>query len=107
MQDLKKIYNWLKIQKKKQKITVKEKDLTNLIFWQYSSKKIYHFSKKFFSILGLRVVSNFYKNKTWDQPIIHQNENGILGVIRRDIGRQPEYLMKANVEPGNINKLQI
>ena len=107
MQDLKKIYNWLKIQKNKQKITVKEKNLTNLNFWQYNSKKIYHSSKKFFSILGLRVVSNFYKNKTWDQPIIYQNENGILGIIRRNIGKQPEYLMKANVEPGNINKLQI
>jgi oxidase EvaA len=107
MKDLKKIYNWLKIQKKKQKIVVKEKNLSRLKMWKYEEDKISHSSKKFFSIIGLRVNSNFHKNKTWDQPIIYQNGSGILGVIRRNIGQQPEYLMKANVEPGNINKLQI
>jgi dTDP-4-dehydro-6-deoxy-alpha-D-glucopyranose 2,3-dehydratase len=107
MKDLKKIYNWLKIQKNKQKIIVKEKNLSDLPLWIYKSEKIFHSSKKFFSIIGLRVISNFYKYKSWDQPIIYQNGSGILGIIRRNIGSQPEYLMKANVEPGNINKLQI
>ena len=107
MQDLKKIYNWLKNQKKKQKIIIKEKDLSQLKLWKYKSKKIFHTSKKFFSIIGVRVTSNFYKHKTWDQPIIYQNGSGILGILRRNISGQPEYLLKANVEPGNINKLQI
>ncbi len=107
MQELKKIYNWLNKQKIKQKIIVKEINLSNLHLWNYKPSKIFHSSKKFFSIFGIRVKSNFYKNRTWDQPIIHQNGNGILGIIRRNTGKQPEYLMKANVEPGNINKLQI
>ncbi len=107
MQELKKIYNWLKNQKKKQKIIVKQKDFSQLKLWKYKPKKIFHTSKKFFSIIGVRVTSNFYKHKTWDQPIIYQNGSGILGILRRNISGQPEYLMKANVEPGNINKLQI
>ena len=73
--------------------------------WNYKPSKI--FLGKVLYIFGIRVKSNFYKNRTWDQPIIHQNGNGILGIIRRNTGKQPEYLMKANVEPGNINKLQI
>ena len=72
MKDLKKIYNWLKIQKNKQKIIVKEKNLSDLPLWIYKSEKIFHSSKKFFSIIGLRVISNFYKYKSWDQPIIYQ-----------------------------------
>ena len=75
--------------------------------WRSKPEKISHSSKKFFNIIGLRVTSNFYRHKTWDQPIIYQNEAGILGIIRRNFGKQPEYLMKANLEPGNINKLQI
>ena len=107
MSNLKQIYVWLKKQKKIKKIIIKEKNISVLHSWKYMSEKIYHSSKKFFSIIGLRVISNFYKHNTWDQPIIHQNENGILGIIRRDINIEPEYLMRANVEPGNINKLQI
>ena len=107
MSNLKQIYAWLKKQKKRQKIIIKEKNISELYSWKYKSEKIYHISKKFFSIVGLRVISNFYKRYTWDQPIIYQNENGILGIIRRNKNGETEYLMQANVEPGNINKLQI
>ena len=107
MSNLKHIYAWLKKEKKRQKIIIKEKNISELYLWKYKSDRIYHNSKKFFSIVGLRVISNFYKLYTWDQPIIYQNENGILGIIRRNKNREPEYLMQAKVEPGNINKLQI
>ena len=107
MSNLKQIYVWLKEQKKRQKIIIKEKNISELHSWKYNSEEIYHISKKFFSIVGLRVISNFYKRNTWDQPIIYQNENGILGIIRRSKNGEPEYLFRANLEPGNINKLQI
>ena len=107
MSNLKQIYTWLKNQKKIQKIIIKKKNISDLYSWKYKSEKIYHNSKKFFSIVGLRAISNFYKRYTWDQPIIYQNENGILGIIRRNKNGESEYLMRANVEPGNINKLQI
>ena len=107
MSNLKQIYAWLKKQKKRQKIIIKKKNISELYSWKYKSGRIYHNSKKFFSIVGLRVISNFYKHYTWDQPLIYQNENGILGIIRRNKNREPEYLMQAKVEPGNINKLQI
>ena len=101
------IKRWLKSQKKKQKIIVKEKDISKLESWNFNHKKVSHESKKFFSIIGIRVYSNFYRRRTWDQPIIFQNENGILGILRRIKNKEPEYLLRANVEPGNINKLQI
>jgi len=107
MSNLKHIYAWLNKEKKRQKIIIKQRNISELHLWKYKSGKIYHNSKKFFSILGLRIISNFYKHYTWDQPLIYQNENGILGIIRRNIKSEPEYLMQAKVEPGNINKLQI
>ena len=101
----KNISNWISDQKKRQFLTVEKKDLFKLIKWIYNKREIYHKSKKFFKITGLRIKTNFYKKKNWDQPIIVQNEIGILGIIKNI--RTNKYLLQAKVEPGNINKIQI
>ena len=101
----KEIFKWLNSQRKKNFLNVKKKDLLKLDKWVFNKKEIYHKSKKFFKIVGLRIKSNFYKKENWDQPIIIQNEIGILGVIKNI--KTHKYLLQAKVEPGNINKIQI
>ena len=101
----KNISKWLNNQRKKQLLTVEKIDLSKLSKWVYSKKEIYHKSKKFFKIAGVRIQSNFYNKKNWDQPIIVQNEIGILGIIKNV--NTNKYLLQAKVEPGNINKIQI
>ena len=83
MKNIKKIYKWFKIRKKKIYFWVKKKNISELNKWILNSKKIYHSSGKFFQILGIRVKSNFFVNNTWDQPVIYQNEKGILGIIKQ------------------------
>ena len=99
-----KITKWLTKQGKKHLLKVKIINLSKLNNWKFNKIKIYHQSKKFFQIVGIRVVSNFYKSN-WDQPIIIQNEVGILGIIKNI--KTKKYLLQAKVEPGNINKLQL
>ena len=99
------ISKWLINQRKKHSLIVKKKDLYKLNNWTFNKKEIYHNSKKFFKIVGLRIKSNFYKKRNWDQPIIVQNEIGILGIIKNS--ENHKYLLQAKVEPGNINKIQI
>ena len=101
----KNIFNWLYNQKKEQLLIVKKINLSQLSKWIYGKKEIYHKSKKFFKIIGIRIQSNFYNKKKWDQPIIVQNEIGILGIIKNI--KTNKYLLQAKVEPGNINKIQI
>tara|TARA_Y100000591_G_scaffold297976_1_gene289408 strand:+ start:4018 stop:5283 length:1266 start_codon:yes stop_codon:yes gene_type:complete len=101
----KSILKWLSNQRKKHLLTIKKKDLNSLDKWVLNKREIYHQSKKFFKIVGLRIQSNFYKKKKWDQPIIVQNEIGILGIIKNL--KTKKYLLQAKVEPGNINKIQI
>ncbi len=101
----KEIFKWIKDQKKKHLLIVKKIDLFKLEKWIFNKKEIYHESKKFFKIVGIRVQSNFYKQKSWDQPIIFQNEIGILGIIKNI--KTNKYLLQAKAEPGNINKIQI
>ena len=101
----KNVLKWLNDQRKKQLLNVQKIKLSKLSKWIYNNKEIYHKSKKFFKITGLRVQSNFYNKKSWDQPIIIQNEIGILGIIKNI--KTSKYLLQAKVEPGNINKIQI
>jgi oxidase EvaA len=98
--------NWIRKQKKINKIQIKKVNLLNLKKWNINKIDIHHFSKKFFQIIGISVRSNFGK-KNWDQPIMVQNENGILGIIVKKFNREYKYLLQAKVEPGNINLLQI
>ena len=95
---------WIKKQKTTQKIKVDEIKISNLIKWKYDKKKIFHTSNKFFKIIGVDIKKNLFK-KNWDQPIIKQNEIGILGIIKDKI--KNKYLLQAKLEPGNINKLQL
>ncbi len=99
-----KIKNWLNLQKKNNKIQVKIKSLSTLKRWNYNDKEIYHNSKNFFKIVGIKIKTNFFKNN-WEQPIIIQNDVGILGIIKNK--KNNKYLLQAKVEPGNINKLQL
>ena len=99
------ILKWLNNQRKKNFLRVKKINLLKLRKWKFNKKEIYHESKKFFKVVGVRIQSNFYKKKNWDQPIIVQNEIGILGVIKNT--KTNKYLLQAKVEPGNINKIQI
>jgi len=101
----KEIFRWLQQQRKKQFLAIKKIDLLKLRKWVFNKKEIYHESKKFFRIVGIKINTNFYKKKIWYQPIIVQKEIGILGIIKNI--KTNKYLLQAKVEPGNINKIQI
>jgi len=107
MKNNKKIKKWVENRRKKTFFLVKKKEIFSLQKWKCDKRKIYHTSKKFFQVLGIRIISNFFKNVTWDQPLLSQNEIGILGIIRRLYSGKIQYLMQAKAEPGNINKLQL
>lgn len=66
-----------------------------------------HRSGRFFSVGGLRVRTDFGPVRSWDQPIIHQPEIGILGILTRVANGAREYLMQAKQEPGNIDGAQV
>jgi oxidase EvaA len=95
---------WLNKQKSSHQLSVKIINLNQIPNWKFTKKNIHHVSNRFFKIVGVKILSNFYK-KNWDQPIIIQNEIGILGIIKNK--KNKKYLLQAKVEPGNINKLQI
>ena len=59
----KNVSKWLSNQRRKQQLSVKKIDLSKLTKWVYGKKEIYHQSKKFFKIVGIRIYSNLYNKK--------------------------------------------
>jgi len=99
-----KLIDWLKSQKKKNKIRKKKKKINLLRDWIFKDNIIFHKSKNFFSIKPFLFQQ---KNKKRFQPLILQKEHGILGIIKQKKGGKDYYLLQSKIEPGNINGIQI
>lgn len=99
-----KLNDWLKNQKKINKIKVKKKKINLLENWIFKKNIIFHKTKNFFSIKPFLFQQ---KNKKKFQPLIIQKEHGILGIIKKKKAGKDYYLLQSKIEPGNINGVQI
>lgn len=99
-----KLIDWLKSQKKNNKIRIRKKKIDLLKDWIFKDNIIFHKSKNFFSIKAFLFQQ---KNKKRFQPLILQKEHGILGIIKQNKKGKDYYLLQSKIEPGNINGIQI
>ena len=75
-----KLIDWLKSQKKNNKIKIKKKKINLLKDWIFKDNIIFHKTNNFFSIKPFLFQQ---KNKKRFQPLILQKEHGILGIIKQ------------------------
>ncbi|QXV61248.1 NDP-hexose 2,3-dehydratase [Amycolatopsis sp. TNS106] len=66
-----------------------------------------HHTGKFFAVRGLEVGTDHRETAAWTQPIIHQPEIGILGIVVKVVRGEVRCLLQAKMEPGNINLVQL
>lgn len=90
-------------------LTVRRIGLDELDAWGFDGapRRLAHRSGGFFSVEGLRTTTSWGERGSWDQPILHQPEVGILGLLARSFGGVRHFLMQAKMEPGNINVAQL
>lgn len=98
---------WMKQQNEEIVSNIKQIPISELKGWSYRNDRIRHDSGKFFSIDGIRIVTNYRNVPTWDQPIINQPEIGFLGFITKKINGVLHFLAQAKIEPGNLNIVQL
>lgn len=100
---------WFKNKCRPDEFLVERVPLEQMEKWRFDDikSKLYHESGKFFFIEGIHVKTNFGKTSEWEQPMIHQPEIGILGIITKIFDGTRYFLMQAKMEPGNINILQL
>ena len=94
--------------KKNSEIKIKKKNIKLLENWNinYKTGNLSHLSGKFFQIKGVKYKDTETKNFFLD-PMIFQNEIGILGIICKKKGGVLKFLLQAKFEPGNLNKFQL
>jgi len=81
--------------------------LNNVSEWKRDQFKIYHNENKYFSVLGLRVEAEGREVISWDQPIIQQQDEGVVGFISREIDGVLHFLIQLKMECGVMDLLEM
>lgn len=97
---------WWRTRPRNELLSVEETgfDATDQWYFKEDTGDLAHRSGGFFSVRGLR---SSFSDRVVHQPVIHQPEIGILGILVKEINGVPHFLMQAKFEPGNVNLRQL
>ncbi len=106
---LEEFHDWFESRRAAAHFKVERRPLAQLRGWTIDpgTGNVGHQSGRFFRVIGVDVQTNFGPTPRWTQPIIHQDEIGILGFLAQKKNGVLHFLLQAKMEPGNINLLQI
>ena len=108
--DVLSVLAWLEDKRKNYHVDTEEIRIKDVERWKNDPNEgnISHESGKFFSVIGVRVKGAKGREvESWSQPMIKQQECGILGILCKNIKGVRHYLLYAKFEPGNTEKIQL
>lgn len=103
--DINPVLKWLDKKRKSYAISTQEVGIKDLDQWHVDPKtgNINHESNRFFTMIGIKVSEAKGREVlSWTQPMMKQNECGILGILRQKRNGIMRYLMYAKCEPGSV-----
>jgi oxidase EvaA len=103
------IIEWMKLKNKRHQFKVSRIAFNEMEHWHFEHKSgdLVHSTNRFFRVEALSCKQNFGQVRSWQQPIINQQEIGILGFISKEFEGVRHFLLQAKMEPGNINTIQL
>jgi dTDP-4-dehydro-6-deoxy-alpha-D-glucopyranose 2,3-dehydratase len=103
------IISWIHERRAAVGATINQIPLDEMRRWSRdgATRNIVHDTRRFFSIEGISVQTDWGGVPHWEQPIINQAEIGYLGLLGKKLGGILHVLVQAKIEPGNINVVQI
>lgn len=104
------VLKWLEKKRELYAISVEEIPINDLDSWRVDPKSgnISHKSNRFFTMIGIKVSEAKGREVlSWTQPMMKQNECGILGIIRQKKNGVMRYLLYAKCEPGSVINPQL
>jgi dTDP-4-dehydro-6-deoxy-alpha-D-glucopyranose 2,3-dehydratase len=103
------LVEWIDRYRAETAITLAEKPITELRKWVIDPDTgvISHETGDFFRIMGVEIGNSEREVEGWDQPMVHQREMGVLGILRCRFDGVWHYLLNAKAEPGNTLLFQI
>jgi len=100
---------WLAERRRRSPFEVVRVPFDELDGWRFTPEDgdLVHDSGRFFSVEGVHVQTDYGHVPEWWQPIIHQPDRAILGILAKEIDGVLHFLMQAKMEPGNLNVVQV
>jgi oxidase EvaA len=97
------ILNWITRLMVKYSLTVKLISLKHVKDWIADKETIKHISGSFFLVNSVQVEASTREVTRWNQPMIKNTEEGLVGFLVADINDTLHFLVRGIVEVGNID----
>lgn len=99
---------WLDDRKAANHLLVKRKGLNELKQWRHSAEGVFqHCEGRYFRIMGIEVTAAGREVTGWYQPIIANQQTGIIGLLIRNQRGVRSFLVQAKAEAGNRTMVQL
>jgi oxidase EvaA len=106
--DIRTTLQWIDDRKSSNHMLAQRIGLNDLEEWELDGKGFFsHKEKRFFRVVGLKILSESREVRTWGQPIIENLAAGIIGLLIRNGRNGIEILMQAKAEVGNRTTVQL
>lgn len=96
---------WLNERRRRFGLQVAPTSLPQCEKWQIIDGELRHVSGRFFQVVGARAITP--AGGSWEQPLLRQEEVGLLAFLVREADGRFEWLLQAKAEPGNVGGTQI
>lgn len=99
--------SWFTNLKTKYELRVEGIPLKQVERWQKDDYKVYHETKKYFSVIGVSVEIGNREVTAWTQPLIESAQEGIIVFLIKRINGICHFLVQAKLEAGNFDILEM
>ena len=100
------LLSWYTKQKTVWELAVTRKPLCSLDGWHIGKMAI-ESDARFFSVIGVKVTAGTREVTQWMQPLIKDDNIGLLAFVCKEINGVLHFLVQAKVEPGNIDIIEL
>lgn len=101
------IVSWITQLKTQYELSVEKIPLNKVAGWSQKNGEIFHKDRKYFSVIGVRVLIGNREVESWDQPMIKPSQEGLIGFIVKAINGVYHFLVQAKLEPGNFDIVEL
>jgi oxidase EvaA len=101
------IVDWVADQKSSHELSVERICLNELRRWERTEYEIRHETGSYFSVIAVRVRASNREVGDWSQPLLKHTGYGLLGFLTQERHSALHFLVRAGVEPGNRDLLEL
>lgn len=107
LHELQEIIQWMTSLKFKYELKVDKIGISEMNHWIYDGNTIHHEANKYFDVIGVNVKIGNREVVSWDQPMVHSAQEGLIGFIVKKINGIYHFLVQAKLESGNFDIVEM